>query len=192
MMQEISTMSSGDCSRTSLTSFFIIFLLVVSAATGATSVQAQSAVMRNGEALGKVEYELPYDLGTLLFGVPSHWVGARAEHVDALWIDQFGTPFKENVTLKVRRFEKGGDEEDLLDEYMEKFVASVSATPTGEVRTVPGRRLLSLEGTVENLEIEQHHLVIYTGTSDADYLITLTNTHLKGGIPVDVSIANIL
>lgn len=179
-----------DCSVTKFTRLFIVLLLVVSGPTRANDMQNDSTSSTDA-TMGKVEYELPHDLGTLIFQVPSHWTGARADSVEALWINQDATSFKDNVTLKVRTLDKFEKEEELLDQYMSQFIANVSATPASEVHKVPGRRFVSFDGSVEGTEIKQHHLAIYTETAENSFLVTLTNTHAKGDDPVDITVANI-
>lgn len=175
-----------DCSTAGVGRLFIVLLLVVSGLAGANdSTSSTNAIM------AKVEYELPYELGTLIFQVPSHWAGARADNVEALWINQEATSFKDNVTLKVRSLDKFDQEEELLDQYMAQFVANVIATPVSAVYKVPGRRFVSFDGRIEGKEIQQHHLAIYTETAENSFLVTLTYTHAKGDELVDITVANI-
>lgn len=137
--------------------------------------------------MGKVEYKLPDDLGTLTFGVPTHWVGGRANGVDALWIDQDGSTFKDNVVLKIRPVQKVADAEQLLDLYLDELAASVEVTPVLEAKTAPGRRSVSFESTVSGQNITQNMLVIYSESGEKSYLLALTNSHLSNTGSIDLS-----
>lgn len=142
--------------------------------------------------MGKVEYKLPEDLGTLTFGLPSHWVGARADGVDAVWIDQKASPFKDNVTLKIRPVTKVDDGEQLLDVYIEKLINSLDeASPKSDAAKTPGRRSITFDNSISGHDLTQQVSVLYTESAEKSYLLVLNHSRLTTGKPVDLSQAAI-
>ncbi len=142
--------------------------------------------------MGNVNYELPDHIGTLSLTVPSHWVGARAEGVEALWIDQHASGFKENVTLKIRAVAKADDAEKLLDQYVEKLQSSTGLTPVKPVEKTPGRRLFSVDTSIEEHLLRQDQAILYAETDTQSYLVILSSTHLRVSERVDISTAEIV
>jgi len=171
----------------------LLFLisLVVTGTVSAESVQSESDSEASAEIMGKVEYELPHELGTLTFAVPKHWVGGRVEGVDAVWIDQNNEKFKKNVTLKVRPFNKISNPDQLLDLYLDKLIESLKVESVSDIHKTPGRRAVSVDRTISGHAITQSLLVVYAESSEKSYLVSLTNSHLRNDVPLDLTEATI-
>ena len=184
-------MQLGIFSVGSFRQLLILSLIFVSGAMHAADQTSDSNSETNGEIMGKVEYKLPDELGTLTFDLPSHWVGARADGVEALWIDQDATPFKDNVTLKIRAVTKVSDSEQLLDVYIDKLVNSLEATPVADVKKTAGHRSISFNNSVSGHELTQQVSVVYTESTEKSYLIILNHSLLSTGKPLDLSQAAI-
>lgn len=179
-------------SISSFNRLFILSLIVMSGTINAADFQSGSDSDTNGEIMGKVEYKLPDTLGTLTFELPSHWVGARAEGVEVLWINQNAELFKDNVTLKIRDVKKAADADQLLDLYIERLVAEVDATSVSDAEKTTGRRSISFERTIDGHEITQNILVIYTESSEQSHLLILNHSRMLNSDPVDMSAAKII
>jgi len=143
------------------------------------------------DLMDSVEYELPDALGTLTLEVPIHWDSTKAQGVNALWINQGGNPFKDNITLTIHPVEKVDDGEQLLDFYLSKLIESGAAKPVSEAEKLPARRSMFFESEAGGLELAHQVLAIYTETSDKSYLIVLNHSRLRNGVPIDLSVAAI-
>ena len=177
-----------------VTRIFILMVTIQLALTGyvqANNMQTNSKAITGDVVVGKVEYTLPDGLGVLEFLVPLHWVGGRAENIDVLWIDQNSSSFKNNVTLKIHSYDEIHDSEKLLNNYMRELLENVSSVATTEIEKQPYRRFVSMEREIETHKIEQHHLVVYAKTDEKCYLLSLTNSHLKGDEAIDIATAKI-
>ena len=178
---------SGSWNNLSKIGLIIVFV----AATLSIGKPGISADTKTDE-MGTVEFELPDELGTLTFAVPSHWVGGNTEGVDALWIDQHASPFKDNVTLKIRPLKKYEDSEKLLDVYMNKLIENLDSTPLTETEESTGRRSMVFATSTSNLDLTQTVQVLYAESTDKSYLLVLNHSRLTTGEPLDLSNATIV
>lgn len=142
--------------------------------------------------MGNVNYQLPEQLGTLSFSVPAHWVGARADGVEALWIEQRTQGFKDNVTLRFFSFDRVTEPEKLLDSFISKLLSDSDQTTETDVLTASGKRMVSFDSQIDDHLLRQHELVIHADSPSKSYLILLSNTHERANDPVDLSSAEIV
>jgi len=163
----------------------------MSGALKSADIESGCESKTNDETMEKVNYQLADDLGTLTFEVPMHWVSGKTKGVDAIWFDQDGSPFRDNVTLKVRPFSKVDDAEELLDIYLKKLVESLEAKPVTDTEKTPGRRSIAFESTISDHDIAQQVLVLYAESLEKSYLLILNHSRLTTGSEVDLSPATI-
>ena len=159
----------------------------MTASIQASTTQNETAAGSGDVVMGKVEYELPHELGVLSMQLPLHWVGGRADRVEALWIDQNGKPFKDNVTLTVRDGSKVEYPEEFLDRAIVATISTVDSSTVSNRKKTSTRRLISFKRTVGGQEILQTRLFIYTESADKSYLLMLDHSRLLDGDPVDFS-----
>ncbi len=162
-------------------------ILLISAFTQASETQSMSTSTDSGPAIGQVKYELPHNLGTLSMQMPLHWVGGRTEGVEALWIDQQGSPFKDNVTLVIRSGNKVSDSEALLDKSVTSIVNNTEHTAASAIRSKENGRMFDLKRVANGLEITQTSMIIYRESADKSYLLILTYTRPINSETVDFS-----
>ena len=162
-------------------------LFMMTASIQASTTQNETAAGSGDVVMGKVEYELPHELGVLSMQLPLHWVGGRADRVEALWIDQNGKPFKDNVTLTIRDGNKVEYPEEFLDRAIVATISSVDPSTVSNREKIPTRRLISFQRTIGGQEIMQTRLFIYTELADKSYLLMLDHSRLLDGVPVDLS-----
>ncbi len=174
-------------SKGNLLRFLILGLFIIGVSAHASETPQSNASGDSEIVMGKVEYELPHQLGILTLQVPLHWVGARAEGIEVGWIDQDGSPFKDNVTLTMRDRDRVGNTEGLLDNYVKAMIESVEHTSVTDVEKAEGRRSMSFERTVGGQEITQTMLAIYTESADKSYLLTLNHSRLAGVEAIDLN-----
>ena len=149
-------------------------LILMSATTSAQSLQPGSNSETDERTMGRVDYELPYELGILTFEVPLHWVAARVDGVEALWMDNVSDGFKDNVTLTIRMAQKVVDPEQWLDEAVEKLNDKVNGA--SDVTKATSQRTVSLDRVVGGYAITQTVFFTYTEVSKKGYLLTLTHS----------------
>lgn len=160
-------------------------ILMISTAAHASETQLNTGTGDSGIVTGQVRYELPHDLGTLSMQIPVHWVGGRAEGVEALWIDQHGSPFKDNVTLVIRSGELVSDSEALLDKSVSSIMSNTEHTAATDVRSKQNGRMFSLDRVLEGQDITQTNMVVYKESADKSYLLILNYTRPADSEDVD-------
>ena len=164
----------------------------MSVSAHASDLPSNTASEANEVVMGKIEYELPDKLGTLTLPIPLHWVGARADGVEVLWVDQDASPFKANVTFSIRDRDKVSSPDAYLDAYIDALIKNVPHSSVSDIEETQGRRSLSFERpTDEGQEIRQTALVIYTESTSKSYLLTLTLSRPVNVEPVDLDQARI-
>lgn len=172
--------------------FLALGLFILSVSAHASETPLSTDTEANEVVMGKIEYELPDKLGILTLPIPLHWVGARGDGVEALWIDQGASPFKENVTLSILDRDKVSNPEAFLDAYIAALIKQVEHSTVSDVEKRQAHRKLFFErSTDEGQEIRQTALVIYTESNDKSYLLTLTLSRPIGAEPVDLDQAKI-
>ena len=165
-------------------------MLSVSAHASETPLSTDSG--NNEVVMGKVEYELPDKLGILTLPIPLHWLGGKADGVEAMWIDQHASPFKSNVTLAITDRDKVSNPDAFLDAYVAALIKHVEHATVSDVeKTQTGRKLFFQRPTDEGQEIRQTALVIYTESTSKSYLLTLTLSRPVNVEPVDLDQARI-
>lgn len=170
----------------SLQRFLLLGLFIMNASLQASAAQNDTASRASELAMGNVEYELPHELGVLTMQLPLHWVGGRADGVEALWIDQDGSPFKDNVTLTIRDGSKVANSDKLLDRMITAMVQGVEPSTVSSVEKTQGRRMVSFERTVGGQEIIQTSLTIYAESAEKSYLLTLNHSRPLDADPIDL------
>ena len=151
-------------------------LILMSATTSAQSLQPGSNSETDERTMGRVDYELPYELGILTFEVPLHWVAARVDGAEALWMDNVSDGFKENVTLTIRFEQKVADPEQWLDKAVENLIDQIEANAVSDITKAPAQRTVSFDRVVGGYEITQTPFLVYTESSDKSYLLMLNHS----------------
>lgn len=180
-------MQLRDFGSNRLQRLFILVLFTMCLSVQAAEKTLHAASGASEVMMGKIDYALPDNLGTLTLQLPMHWVGARADGVEVLWIDQNGGPFKDNVTLTIRGGNKVADSNELLNKAMSSIVNSVEHSTRSHIQETQDRRLISFERTVSGQEITQTILVIYTESAEKSYLLTLNHSRQVNADPIDLS-----
>ena len=162
-------------------------LIVVSATISAQGLQPDTNSETNARTMGRVEYKLPHELGILTFEVPLHWVGARAEGAEALWIDNDSDGFKENVTLTIRFEQKVADPEQWLDKAVENLIDQIEANAVSDITKAPAQRTVSFDRVVGGYEITQTLFLMYTEAWDKSYLLMLNHSRDSHEKSIDFS-----
>ena len=170
----------------SLQRFLLIGLLIMNASLQAATVQNETVSETGDVMTGQIEYELPHQLGVLTMQLPLHWVGGRADGVEALWIDQHGSPFKDNVTLTIRDGNKVSNPDELLDRTVIAMIRGLEHSSVSNVEKTQARRLVSFERTVGGQEIIQTGLVIYAESAEKSYLLTLNHSRPLNADSIDL------
>lgn len=172
--------------KNKLRRFIVCGLLILGMSASASEQTSNTASDTAEVVMGNIEYELPHELGTLTLQVPLHWVGARADGIEVGWIDQNGSPFKDNVTLSIRNRPKVTNTSGLLDNYIAALIKEVEHLTVSDVEKTEHRRLISFERVMGGLEITQTLLAIYTESADTSYLLALNYSRLKTVKAVDL------
>ncbi len=160
---------------------------MISTAAHASETQLNTASGDREIVTGQVKYELPHDLGTLSIQVPVHWVGGRAEGVEALWIDQHGEPFRDNLTLVIRSGDLVSDSEALLDQSVSSIINNTEHTAATDVRSKENGRLFSIDRVLEGQDITQTNMVVYKESAGKSYLVILNYTRPANTEDVDLT-----
>lgn len=175
----------------SLRRFLVFGLFIMSLSVHASETPQSTTSGANEVVMGKVEYELPDNLGTLTLKVPLHWVGASVDGLLAAWVDQDGSSFKDNVTLSIREGDKVTDTDELLERTIGLMVNSAGISNVSDIEKTEARRLVSYDRTVESQAITQTALIIYTESADKSYLLMLNHSRPIGVDAIDLNQAKI-
>jgi len=172
------------------TSLAIVFILLGGPVL-ATSSETNSQLTPNCvDMMEKLNYELPNDLGALELCIPTHWVGGRADGLEALWIDNNAEGFKSNITLKIRDFDKVEDGEKLLDLFYEKMVEKSETESVSDSRSEAGTRYFSVSREVQGVALQQNTLLLFASnadkSADKSYVLTITHSHTTDDQGVDL------
>lgn len=185
MMQEMRQVQLKIFSTGSFRQLLLFGLLSMSPSIQATNNQTKIDQVSNQIVMQTVTYQLPHELGTLSLYVPEHWVQATSDGTEVLWIDIEGKPFRDNVTLTIRNWNKTSDSENFLDKATDNIVSSLESITVSEIEKVKNRRLVSFDRILGGQEITQSILIIYAELSEKSYTLMLNHSR-----PTDVKSIN--
>ena len=191
MPREMCSMRLEFYSKSNMQRLLLVGLFIMNASLHVSATQLKTASETNDVVMGSVEYELPHELGILTMQLPLHWVGGRADGVEALWIDQNGSPFKDNVTLTIRVGGKVANPDELLDRAIVAMIKDIEPSAVSDVEKTQARRSISFERSVGAQEIAQTVLLLYAESADKSYLLTLNHSRPSNAEPINLNQAKI-